>query len=34
VLNTADTILSVRPDLTSNDIFNNTLGVFFNGQIA
>lgn len=34
VLNTADTILSMRPDLTSNDIFNNTLGVFFNGQIA
>lgn len=34
VLKTADTILSMRSDLTSDKIFNNTMGVFFNGQIA
>lgn len=27
-------VLKMRADITANDIFNNSLGVFFNGQIA
>ncbi len=31
VLSVADAIFTVRPDISADDIYNNSLGVFFNG---